>query len=120
MIGNGVVVHRYLQQAAVQERKQPGELQQFSEPAFQGIGTLREGATLQVPKGLILQAGEQSLTSLEERPGVGCRPHENRTEHLAGATPGTRKPKYLLTSLRCLGKHFSSRHRPLRRNRLVL
>ena len=102
MIGNGVVVYRHVEQAALQERKEPGELQQFVETPFQGIGSFGEGTTQQVPEGLILQVREESLATLEERPGVSCRPHQNRTEHLAGASKSASEAKHSLTRLRRL------------------
>lgn len=120
MIGNGVVVYRYLQQAALQERKQPGKLQQFGESPFQGVGSLGEGTPQQVPEGLILEVREESLARLEKRPSVSSGPHQHRTEHLAGASNGTSKAKHLLTRRRCLGKDFRLRHRTCRRDTLIL
>lgn len=120
MIGNGVVVYRYLQQATLQERKQPRQLQQFGESPFQGIGSLWEGTPQQVPEGLILQVREESLASLEKRPSVSSGPHQHRTEHPAVASKCISKAKHLLTRLRRLGKDFRFRHGTFRRDTLIL
>jgi hypothetical protein len=97
MIGNGVVVYCHIEQAALQKRKKPGELQQFGESPFQGISSLGEGTPQQVPEGLILQAREESLAGLVQRTSISSCPNQDGTEHPAGASKSASEAKHPLT-----------------------